>query len=75
MVLHITCDEVVAQRGGSASLNKAQGQTIKKLLAYITYTAQPKLPVAPDFKDIVLIGITGFFTNLFLSIDGQFGAI
>ena len=43
MVLHITCDEVVAQCGGSASLNNAQGQTTKKLLAYTTYTTQPKI--------------------------------
>ena len=42
MVLHITCDEVVAH-GGSASLNNAQGQTTKKLLAYTTYTTQPKI--------------------------------
>ena len=43
MVLHITCDEVVAQCGGSASLKNAQGQTTKKLLAYTTYTTQPKI--------------------------------
>ena len=35
--------EVVAQHGGSASLNNAQGQTTKKLLAYTTYTTQPKI--------------------------------
>lgn len=49
-MLRTACDgaahhmyEVVAQHGGSASLNNAQGQTTKKLLAYTTYTTQPKI--------------------------------
>ena len=49
-MLRTACDgaahhmyEVVAQHDGSASLNNAQGQTTKKLLAYTTYTTQPKI--------------------------------